>query len=599
MNESEETVSSATETADTEDDLYAPPYAVGNECLSIERVTKNGSIYIPLCNFAPRILSEVSYDDGAEVIRKYRIGGTHADGRPLPPVDVPASDLEKMEWIANNWDATCDLFVTSNVEKHVRCAIKSTARFADKENVFAHTGWKKIDGEWHYLLPGNGRFDVQLGGKNQCYEGADSYIEDDLAVLRDLLDTEFVPQSVLYPCLSLVFLSPLNEFLHRVGYEPKFLLLLLARTGSRKSTLAALMLSFFGRFSVTDLPMSFHDTVNSMIHTAFALKDTLTVYDDYHPTGKRDADSMKSTMQTLARGYGDRVGRNRLTPDCSLRETRPPRGNAIVTAEFAPDIGESGSARLFCVEMPGNKTDLEKLSELQAQAADGVLMRGMHAYLEWFKKEFLTSDEAEAFLLSFLKSKYECARAEWRSKLTEKRIVFHNRLPDTLACFGIGMYFFMEFLRSVSLLKADDEEIYEDRFTDILLAHAEKQSAAVEQDKPTHIFLRKFSSLVEAGQASLAPKNQCEYLPGNCLGYEDEQYYYLFFEITHRAVKKFCEEQDEGFSISSISLGKALAEEGFLNTENCTGNTRTMKFGGKSKRVLLLRKDKVREVVGE
>ncbi len=115
MNESEETVSSATETADTEDDLYAPPYAVGNGCLSIERVTKNGSGFIPLCNFAPRILSEVSYDDGAEVIRKYRIGGTHADGRPLPPVDVPASDLEKMEWIANNWDATCDLF------RHLQC----------------------------------------------------------------------------------------------------------------------------------------------------------------------------------------------------------------------------------------------------------------------------------------------------------------------------------------------------------------------------------------------------------------------------------------------------------------------------------------------
>lgn len=48
------------------------------------------------------------------------------------------------------------------------------------------------------------------------------------------------------------------------GCEPKFVLFLLGKTGSRKSTLAALTLSFFGRFTASELPLSFRDTSNSM-----------------------------------------------------------------------------------------------------------------------------------------------------------------------------------------------------------------------------------------------------------------------------------------------------------------------------------------------
>ncbi len=96
------------------------------------------------CNFAPRIVREVIVDDGAEKTRRYLIGGTDANGNNFTPVEVPAGELEKMSWIANNPDASCDLCVVSQVEKHVRCAIKSTARFAEKQYIFSHTGWKKI-----------------------------------------------------------------------------------------------------------------------------------------------------------------------------------------------------------------------------------------------------------------------------------------------------------------------------------------------------------------------------------------------------------------------------------------------------------------------
>lgn len=576
---------------------FAEPYGVCANMLGFKTVGRDGSdVFTPLCNYVPYIQTELTYDDGADQTKKYRIAGVDENGKELPTIDVPAKDLEKMDWMLNHWDAACDICVTGRAKDHVRAAIKSTGHFAEKKWIFAHTGWRRIDGKWQYLLPGSTEYEVQLQGKQKNYVGGNTCEFDDLAKLFGLLVVGVAPEEVLYPCIATAFLSPLNEFLKQVGYEPKFILALIGRSGSKKSTLAALILSFFGKFTLTDLPMSFHDTANSIIFNGFDLKDVLTCVDDYHPTAKRDSDSMKSIMQTLARGYGDRAGRNRLTPDITLRESRPPQGNLIVTAEFPPDIGESGTARLFCVEMTPSDLNLPLLSDVQEYAADGVFRRCMFGYTEWLKSEFLKDAESEQRFWADLKTLYESRRNHWRSKLKEMNIVFHDRLPDTLACLEVGFLFLLKFLCRQGILKADVSEDYENAFDDALLLLSERQAKAVEQDRPTHIYLRKLMALLECGQVHVIPKDAAYELPTGCVGYEDSERYYLFFEMTHKAVKKLCADQDETFAISSKALAKALAEEGFAEADNNGANTKPMRFGGKLKRVLVLRKEDVEKI---
>lgn len=82
------------------------------------------------------------------------------------------------------------------------------------------------------------------------------------------------------------------------------------------------------------------------------------------------------------RAYGDRTGRGRLKADSSPMNSRPSQGNALITAEFAPDIGESGTARYFALELKNNDVDLPMLSSIQAEAAKGVLANSMKAYIE-------------------------------------------------------------------------------------------------------------------------------------------------------------------------------------------------------------------------
>ena len=330
--------------------LYSHPYYAQDGKLYIEKQSRSGPYLEQLCNFTPRIVSEVTFDDGQTVRKEYRIGGEDEYGNTLPEVDVAADEIGRMEWLANHFPATLRLSVVSSVEKHVQCAMKETAVYAEQKYVFAHTGWKEIDGQYHFLLPNYGEHEVRLCGKQKAYCGANNCKQEDVVYLQ----VDFIPHLVMLPCLALVCLSPLNEFLRRGGCEPKFILSLIGRTGSMKSTVAALMLSFFGHFTATELPMSFHDTANSILYNAGTLKDVLACVDDYHPSAKKDGEAMRQNMQILVRGYGDRTARERMTSDIRLRESQVPHGNVIVTAEYAPDIGESGTARTFIIEMlPG------------------------------------------------------------------------------------------------------------------------------------------------------------------------------------------------------------------------------------------------------
>lgn len=305
---------------------------------------------------------------------------------------------------------------------------------------------------------------------------------------------------------------------------------------------------------------------------------------------------MKTIMQTLARGYGDRAARNRMSPEITLREARPPQGNVIVTAEFAPDIGESGTARLFCIEMKPKQIELEKLTELQEAAACGALTQILSAYIEWLKQTHLC--DAETFMRS-LNEIYQRERTAWRNRLKDNRILFHDRIPDTLACLQIGFDTMISFLLTHRALTDSQVTEMKHQYESILLAHAANQSEAVEEDRPTHIFVRKFMALIECGQAVVIPESgDSAVLPGGCLGFENDEYYLLFFDHTQRAVKKLCDDLGEGFTISTKALGKALAEEGFIHADGGE-NTRSKKIGGKSRRVLMLRKDKVRELMGE
>lgn len=576
----------------TQSPHYAQKYRIKGKRLYETVAGKNGSFERLLCNFVPWITAEITLDDGAETTTWIRMRGIHESGRPLPEIELSAAELAGFNWLAQRWGMDCILEVGKTVKDCVRHAIQTTAAGAEKKTVYAVTGWKNINGKWMYLMPGDEEITVNLPDKMSGYVMERKCDPLDIQTAASLLWQSVAPEEIMLPLLSFTFLSPLNHFLKAAGCEPKFVLFLSGKTGSRKSTLAALMLSFFGKFTASELPLSFRDTANSILHNAFSLKDVLICIDDLHPSSRQEEQKMNGTAQAVMRAYGDRTGKGRLRADSTPMESRPPQGNAIITAEFAPDIGESGTARYFALELKEKDVDLETLTAFQKEAANGTLQRCMFAYTEWLRESFLFSDESVQKFQKYLHSRFLFYRDSFRSN----GIHCHGRVPETVAHLQIGMEFLLRFLYERGSFAEDWCNEIAERFQQILYQLAAKQAESIDEDKPTHVFIRKLFSLLESNQAHLLDRNVVNELGfGTCIGYQDDEFLYLYNEVAHKLVRKFCEEQGENFSVSSKSLLKALAEEGLIQP-GATQNTRPLRIGDKQKRVVYLYREKAERI---
>ena len=575
-----------------EKNLYPKPYKIIDGGLCMEMTSKQGSFNRRLCNFTPRLISEITVDDGLEVTKRLRLGGRLSNGRALPEIEINGSELGSFNWLLEKWGVDCVLEVGRNVKDSVRHAIQLTSQYADKKNLYTVTGWKKIDGEWHYLLPGDEDYDVTLTGKLSRYLKGDSCNEDSVRNAYTIHEYPPVKKEVMLPLLAFVFLTPLGEFMKKAGCEPKFVLFLVGHTGTRKSTLAALFLSFFGNFTASDLPLSFRDTANSILHNAFTLKDVLTCIDDFHPSGRQEEVKLNATAQTVMRAYGDRTGRGRLRADSSLMESRAPQGNAIITAEFTPDISESGTARYFAIELKDGDVDLDCLTVFQKVAAMGLFRQLMRGYTEWLRINFLYDEKAEREFIGQLKTDFETARECFR----RDHPAVHGRIPETVACLKVGYNMYLEFLSDWGMMNIVTADSMRQEFCDIINAQAEAQSKSVSADKPTHKFIRKLNSLLESGQAYVMKRNE-KYEPTGAgfVGWEDEKYYYLNCDSAVKAVRRLCEDSGESFTITPKALLKQLAEEGLIEmTDNRA--TRLIRINGKPKRLVCLIKERAESI---
>lgn len=80
------------------------------------------------------------------------------------------------------------------------------------------------------------------------------------------------------------------------------------------------------------------------------------------------------------------------------------------------------------------------------------------------------------------------------------------------------------------------------------------------------------------------------------IGYEDDIYYYLIPSISHKLVKKLCDEQGELFSISERTLLKHLDDDGFIETSK-NSRTKLLRVCGNPQRFIWLKKDKFKGII--
>jgi len=223
-----------------------------------------------ICNFAAWPIREILKDSGSGTPERYlELQGLLLGGAPLRAAKISLPDfLEKNSWAGQLWGAKAG--IKPNREKDLRYVIQLMAREIPISTIYSHVGWREVNRSWIYLHargaigPGSENVEVEISERLRQYslpiETGD--IKEALKTSLSLL--ELGPKKLMYPLLAVIYLAPLCEPLRQAGIEPSLLSYIWGVSGSKKSTLIALLLSHFGNFEHTGLPASFRDTANSI-----------------------------------------------------------------------------------------------------------------------------------------------------------------------------------------------------------------------------------------------------------------------------------------------------------------------------------------------
>jgi hypothetical protein len=353
------------------------PYRATPGGLVWDKPTQNGSVPTPLTNFTAKIIADVSVDDGAEVERLFEIETTLA-GR-CSTFTVLAGKFAGMGWPVEHLGAAAIVYPGFGTKDHARAAVQLLSGYVPARNIYSHTGWRRIEGEWLYLHAGGATGqvgqvdDIQVGLSGTLEERTLPKAPDDegvLAAVRASLGVlDVVPLQITVPLLSAAYRAPLGE--------SDFSIHVSGPTGEGKSELAALVQQHYGAELDARRLLSWESTENAIEGQAFTLKDQLLILDDFAPTGTSyDIQRWHKKADRVLRAKGNRSGRQRMRPDTTLRPEKPPRALIISTGEDVPR-GQSLRARMIVLELSPGDLDWERLTGCQSAAGAGLYALAM------------------------------------------------------------------------------------------------------------------------------------------------------------------------------------------------------------------------------
>ena len=563
-------------------------YTVYNNCIC--QTTDEGPTR--LANFVAIPRTEIMRDDGEEISVEYEIDGFTREGHKYPRCRLKMTEYQnrQMLWLQKYWGLGATVLPGNTTLAKVHYAISEVGYLsAQRRTEYTHTGWRKIHGKWAFLYEGGaiGADDVEVklehGLQRYCLDGGKD-IKARAGAEATWQLRNVMARHVFIPLLGMIFLAPQREFLLKGGATPDVGLYLRGGTGAGKTVSSALALSHFGDFRYNlPLPGSFHDSAKSSIVKAYHLKDMPFLIDDFHPSNDKDRRNMESMAQWMLRAISG-MGRSTLSADQTLKSVRSPRCLAIMTGEDLPEVGSSGVARMYIVNLraanhatgfAGDVPKTEELTIMQEKARNGYLQASMRGYIKWLAAQ---ADQ----LPDMLEEDYNRLR---RHAMTHNPGQ-HDRMPGALAHIMLGYSSMLRYLRDMDVITTEQMSSEIKDGWQVLLDAGKQQAAEMAEDKPTRRFMDTLTELVGSGQLSMIAKDKQPNHGQNVCGYKDNEYYYFMPEKAYLEVAKFCLQQGSSFALGRRQLYKQLKEEGLL-TPAADGNpAKVITIQGRSKRLL-------------
>lgn len=574
------------------------PYFTSNNKLYMEKQTKEGPVSEALASFTATIEQEETRDDGIETNTSFIINGKLDSGEPLPKAAVPASKFATMNWVVEHWGTRTVVYAGFGKKDHTRAAIQLLSENVCRKTVFTHTGWRQHKDAYIYIHAGGAI--GKDGPVNNIHTEQETALDDvhlpDPPEDQELLQAvealfrflDVAPGHITYPLLSGAFRAALNHI-----QPADFSLFLSGFTGTMKTALAEVVQGFWGAgFMENGLPGNWSSTANALEKLVFLAKDMIVVVDDFCPTGSgNDIARLHRDADRVLRGQGNQAGRNRMSPDGSLRPAYKPRGIPLSTGEDIPR-GQSLRGRIFTLELQPGYVDLKKLSSLQDAARQGVLAQGMAAFIK------STAEE-----LDKLKDRFREQFIQLRENAREKGIHNdgHDRTPEIFANLMIGFKAFIGFALKAGVISKEDAQVMVKEAEEQITVTARAQAALLQDEDPLSRFVSLLSAAINNGQAFVArAEDGNEPYDGEHWGWRDgepqgakigwvgEAELYLEPETAYSVTQRMAASQGTSLVVGQNTLWKRMKERGLIMQYMEGRNTIKKIVQGRRKNVICL-----------
>lgn len=248
--------------------------------------------YMPISNFLPLTSRQLVYKNGRDKVISYVVEGFLTDSNTrLPSITVSEEELNKGGYLSNSdWKCKAILRPTPYAEKHVKYIFETLSKDIIKRcEIYSHTGFTRIGDDLVYLYHGGvigkaNNIDVDLSQdklERYSFTNKEFDLNEALTTSYSILDVADV--KITIPLLATTYLAPLTTIFSENDIFADYLIWFEGPTGTRKSSLMAVMSSHYGKFNRDSFPCSFRDTINSLEKKVFILKDSLVCVDDFNP----------------------------------------------------------------------------------------------------------------------------------------------------------------------------------------------------------------------------------------------------------------------------------------------------------------------------
>lgn len=394
-------------------------------------------------NFSARITADVKLHGPEGVRRWYDLDAAVSGVRSR--FRVPASDFNSMAWVANELGSEAIIQAGRDTVQKLRVGIQFLSMPVPRRDIYAMTGWRKIDGEEVYLHAGGA-----IGAKGSTADVSVQLPGDAAARFTFPAPPAGAElKAAVRACLALFRVGapqvaiPLFGAVWRAALGPSPLTIYLsAQPGAGKSLLAALAQQHYGAgMHEAALPASVkHSTAASVNALRALVGDAVFVLDDFMVSGNAADDAkINEKIDNIVRAQYGGTGAQRLTRDGSLSTNAapPPRSTLILTGETLPR-GGSLRQRLLVLELPGRLE--QDLGPMKVAAAKGVYAGAMAAFLRWLAPQM---DAVRAELRELVAAAAARLRADARDVDRDHRTAF------LLAEVDVGVQLFSRFAAHV------------------------------------------------------------------------------------------------------------------------------------------------------